>query len=193
MKRVVHVLILLLFFMACQTEYTPKPKGYPRIILPKKSYQTYQSDYCDFSFEYPKYAEVQRDSVYFDTIPEHPCWINIVFPEFAATIYLSYKDISEQSYDRLIEDAYKMTFKHTVKAEYIDQTEIRTANNVRGIMYDVGGNAASSVQFFISDSVEHYVRGALYFNMKPNVDSIEPVISFVKDDIEHIINTLKWK
>ena len=95
--------------------------------------------------------------------------------------------------EKLIEDAHRLTFKHTVKAEYIDELPISTANGVYGLFYDVGGNAASSIQFFLTDSTRYYIRCALYFNTESNADSLAPVIDFVKKDAWYMINSLKWK
>ena len=96
--------------------------------------------------------------------------------------------------DKLIKDSYKLTFKHTVKADYIDETIIRSENkNVSGILYDVGGNAASAVQFYVTDSTTHFLRGSLYFYAPPNADSIAPSVAYFRNDVIHLIETLKWK
>jgi gliding motility-associated lipoprotein GldD len=126
---------------------------------------------------------------------EHPCWFNIIYPEYKAKIYLSYTAISTSNpLDKLIKDSYKLTFKHTVKADYIDETPVSGKNkHVSGIMYDVGGNAASAVQFYITDSSQHFLRGSLYFYASPNADSIAPAVTYFRKDVEHIIETLQWK
>lgn len=96
--------------------------------------------------------------------------------------------------DKLIRDSYKLTFKHTVKADYIDETNVSGKNpHVNGILYDVGGNAASAVQFYITDSSRHFLRGSLYFYASPNADSIAPAVDYFRKDVEHLIETLKWK
>lgn len=191
--RTLRLCVIIIFF-SCNSEYTPRPKGYPRVVFPNKEYQSFSSEFCPFTFDYPKYAEISRDTIFLDTIPDNPCWLNINFPDFAGTIYLSYKPIDKKnSLEQLVEDAHKMTFKHTVKAESIEAQNINTPNNVYGLFYDVGGNAASSVQFFVTDSTQHCLRGALYFNTQTNADSLAPVIDFVKKDVVNLINTLKWK
>lgn len=190
------LLLILIFFLAgCgEDNYTPKPKGYFRIDLPEKQYQKYVSDVCPFSFEYPVYATIVMDTLFFGEKPENPCWMNIRFKNLGGTIYLSYKVINEDNtLGSLIEDAYKLTFKHTVKAEYIDESTISTPNNVSGIFYEVGGNAASNVQFYLTDSLNHFLRGALYFRSTPNEDSLAPVINFVKDDMLHLVDTFEWE
>lgn len=193
MKKI-SLLLLYSYFFSCNSEYTPKPKGYYKISFPQKEYRQYSSEICPFTFEYPKYAEINIDTIFLDTVPENPCWLNLEFPNFNGTIHISYKEINKNNtLNKLVEDAHQLAFKHTIKAEYIDERRIFTANNVYGLFYDVGGNTASSVQFFLTDSTSHFLRGALYFNTKANADSLAPVIDFVKKDVLYLINTLKWK
>lgn len=172
---------------------TPKPKGYHKIDFPEKSYKRYSPANCPFTFEYPAYARVERDSAYFDRKTPNPCWLNIAFPQFSGTIHISYKQIGkDDNLPTLVEDMHKLTFKHTVKADYIDEQSISGTGNVGGILYEVGGNAASSTQFFLTDSANHFIRGALYFSTTPNQDSMAPVIRFVKEDILHMVESFKW-
>ncbi len=190
------LLVSLILFSSCNETYTPKRNGYFRIDFPKERiFTTYDNAVCPFTFEYPTYGAIQKDSTDMKEMQEHPCWFNIIFPEYKSKIYLSYTAISASNpLDKLIKDSYKLTFKHTVKADYIDETPIHGDNkNVSGIMYDVGGNAASAVQFYITDSMHHFLRGSLYFYASPNADSIAPSVTYFKKDVEHIIKTLKWK
>lgn len=190
----IGLFFLAILFSACQNTFTPKPRGYYKIIFPEHEYKDYNPPACPFTFEYPVYAQVVKDTVFFDTIPENPCWMNIYFPEFNGTIFISYKEITKKNdLSKLIEDAHTLTYKHTVKANYIDEGRISTPNKVYGLYYQVGGNAASNLQFFLTDSVKHFIRGSLYFNNTPNSDSIAPVLNFVRQDVNHLISTMKWK
>lgn len=192
--RNIFLFFFLSFILACNEEYTPKPKGYFRISFPEHAYKLYNPDYCPFSFEYPVYANISRDTVFLDTVPENPCWMDVNFPDFNGSIFLSYKEINaEHNLAKLIEDAHSLTFKHTVKASGIDESVINSENHVYGLYYNIEGNAASNIQFFATDSVKHFIRGSLYFNNEPNSDSLGPVIHFVEKDIRHLIGTLKWK
>ena len=174
--------------------YTPKPRGYYRIDFPEKAYTKFDGADCPYSFEYPVYAKVIRDTAFFGARPDDPCWLNISMPEFAGMIHISYKDIKgENTLAKLLEDAHKLSYKHTVKADYIDETDINTPNNVHGLMYEIGGNAASNIQFYLTDSSKHFIRGALYFSTPPNADSLAPVVAFVKQDLIHLVNTMEWK
>lgn len=191
-----HCFITLFIATSCQENYTPKRNGYFRIEFPsERTFTTFDNTSCPFSFEYPAYGKIQKDSTDKDEMTNHPCWFNIIFPEYKSKIYLSYTAISASNpLDKLIKDSYKLTFKHTVKADYIDETPVIGKNkNVSGIMYDVGGNAASAVQFYITDSINHFLRGSLYFYASPNADSIAPAVTYFRNDVQHIIETLQWK
>lgn len=171
-------------------DYSPKPRGYFRIEFPEKAYQQYTQG-CPFTFIYPKYAVIEPDR----SPGAKPCWINVQFPQFNGTLHLSYDDItSKKMFDELSEDAHKLAFKHTVKATSIDEGVIHYANQkVYGIYYTIDGNAASSIQFYLTDSAKHYIRGALYFNTEPRLDSIQPVLTFVKKDVDTLIKSFRWK
>lgn len=177
----------MLFSMACRKHYSPKPRGYFRIDFPPKAYLSYRSS-CPFAFDYPKYATVQPDQSSFS----EPCWLNVEFPAFHAKIHLSYKKIAG-NLPELTEDARTFVYKHTIKADAIDEIPFANpARKVYGIFYDIRGNAASSVQFFLTDSTHHFVRGALYFSVTPNADSLAPVIRFIREDIVYLTNSFQW-
>ena len=192
--RYVFPFLLVLLLFGCQDDdYTPRPKGYFKIDLPEKSYQKFEPADCPFSFEHPNYTKVMHDTSFFDAKVENPCWMDVWFPGLGGKVHMSYKEIDEQNnLHKLIDDAYKLTFKHTLKAEYIDETPI-AGGDVYGMFYEVGGNAASQLQFYVTDSTEHFVRGSLYFNAIPNEDSLAPVIQFVKQDLLHLIETFEWE
>lgn len=178
---------------SCNSNYNPKRRGYFKIDLPRHQYRAFDQPGYPYTFEYPVYANVVQDSTFFEAKPENPYWINIAFPQFDAKIYISYKDIGGNTFDKLRDDAFKMTFKHTYKASSIDQTPIQTANGIGGIFFNVGGNAATAHQFFVTDTTRHFLRGALYFDAPPNEDSLKPVNDFLMEDMTHLINTFRWK
>ncbi len=182
---------LALSFAACSgNNYSPKPRGYYHIDLPKKAYQHFDNG-CSYTFDYPVYAVIQPDS----SRGTRPCWYNLSFTRFNGRLHLTYYDVSSKAeYEGLIEDARSFAFKHTVKANSIDQKLINYPDRkVYGIYYVIEGNTASSVQFFLTDSIKHYFRGALYFNERPQYDSIQPVVTFIRKDIDRMIETFKWK
>jgi gliding motility-associated lipoprotein GldD len=183
--------VLLLFLSACRENTpTPKPRGYFNIELPAKKYQAYAGD-CPFTFDYPVYAQMVPDR----DKNAQPCWNNLVFPQFNGRLHLTYHQIhSEKEFTRLVEYARELAFKHTIKANAIDQKLVNFPDRkVYGIYYAIDGNAASSVQFFLTDSAKNYFRAALYFNERPQYDSIEPVVNFIKKDVDVMINSFRWK
>ena len=189
------LLILAIFsFLSCREISVPKPKGYFRIDLPPKKYivfnETGQVNNLPLKFEYPVYGNIS------DKIADksEPGWFNIEFPAFKARIYLTYKDVGADL-EGLIEQTYTMNVKnHINKADAINEQLINdVGNRIFGILYDLKGNTASAVQFYVTDSVKHYLRGSLYFESEPNADSLAPVIDFFRKDVVHLIETLKWK
>lgn len=183
--------LLLLFITACQNnEYSPKPKGYFRIIYPEKKYREFKSS-APFTFDYPVYAKMEGENG--RSVERN--WYNMHFIQFNGFLHLTYYDVANKAeYDEMVEDARKLAFKHTIKATAIDQKLISYPDRkVYGIYYAIEGNTASSVQFFLTDSTKHYFRAALYFNERPQYDSIEPVLKFIKSDINKMIATFNWK
>jgi gliding motility-associated lipoprotein GldD len=192
------LLITTLLFSACSNnhDYSPKPRGYFRIVFPEKQYQQYDGPY-PFTFLYPTYATVTPDSSITrdKKLINMKYLLNMQFPQFNGTLHLSYESISSRKvFDELIEDAHSFAFKHTIKSTGIDQALIYYPDRkLFGIYYTINGNAASSAQFFLTDSTKNYIRGALYFNSEPRLDSIQPVLDFVKKDMNVMIKSFRWK
>ena len=211
MMRIGLVLILSILSFSCNSDFTQKPREYYRIDFPERQYQPFDQAGYPYSFEYPVYGKIGKDSTLFDENPDNPYWINIDFPEFNGRIYLSYKTIGGNSvykvktekgykdslvkntFEGLREEAFKMTYKHSLKASSIDDSSFITPNGISGVYFKVGGNAATANQFFLTDSSRHFIRGALYFDAAPNADSLAPVNRFLQEDLKHMINTFKWR
>jgi gliding motility-associated lipoprotein GldD len=190
------VLGVIITLAACRPEeYTPKRRGYSRIDTPlHHQYQIFAQEGFPYSFEYPTYANITKDTLIFEKTPDNPYWININFPGTGGTIYLSYKNInSQQNLEKLLEDAHFMSFYHTKKADYQNDFSFRNEFGVQGYLYEWGGDAASKYQFVATDSTHHFVRGALYFNCTPNADSLKPLNDFMRTDIQHLLKTIRWK
>lgn len=183
------ILLAALWLQSCDEVSTPKPRGYFRITMPEKTYQTFDPGNCPFTFSIPSYAAILRD-----TNPSaEPCWMNVEFTPFKGTVYLSYKAVNG-NLDSLIEDCRSLALKHIPKASGIEEAEINIQQNrVYGITYTIKGNAASPLQFWLTDSMNHFIRGSLYYYAVPNQDSIAPVQSFVKEDIERMLGSFRWK
>jgi gliding motility-associated lipoprotein GldD len=180
--------LIILLASSCKKNYTPRPRGYFRIDFPDRKYQKYRSDECPYTFEYPVYGIITK----FDKNNTEPCWINIEFPEYRGKIHLTYWELTN-NLDEHVEDVRTLAYKHIIKADDIKERLIMyPGKNVSGIFYDIEGNTASSVNFFITDSTSNFFSGSLYFNVRPNIDSLRPVINFFKDDIKHLIETFEW-
>ena len=188
MRTALFVLVVLLA-AGCTADHTPKPRGYFRIDFPEHAYRSFDRDF-PYSFEYPVYAQVVADS----TPMAEPYWINVVYPHFRAQLHISYKPVHDNLAGYL-EDSRTMVNKHIQKAHAITQQQyVDTARRVYGLTFAIKGtDAASPFQFYLTDSTSHFVRGALYFEVIPNNDSLEPVIAFLREDIEHMISTFRWK
>jgi gliding motility-associated lipoprotein GldD len=185
-----------LFFISCNSNYTVgKKKGYFRIDLPEKKYQVFDQPGYPYTFEYPVYANIIKDTTFFEDKPENPWWLNIDVPRLGARIYISYKEIgSRNKFDSLVNDAFKMAYKkHADISTGIVDSPMTTPNKVEGIYFSLAGNTATASQFFLTDSTKHFLRGALYFDATPNEDSLGIVNKFLQEDMKHLINTFRWK
>lgn len=206
------IVCCIIQFIGCNSTYTSKKRGYFDIELPKHKYVSFDTAGFPFSFEYPAYAAIIRDTTFFDSSPENPYWINVDFPGMNARIFLSYKliggnaiykikqpngiykdSIAVNQFDKMVNDAYNLTNKNEAVATSIKDSVFHTANNVTGVYFKVGGNAATARQFFLSDTTKNFLRGALYFDATPNADSLRPVLNFLEVDLDHLVKSFRWK
>ncbi|MDP4222472.1 MAG: gliding motility lipoprotein GldD [Bacteroidota bacterium] len=191
---VILMIMVLCMLWGCRKVPVPRPNGYFRISLPKKEYVPFSDksskSALPLTFEYPAYGSVSIPN----DIPSGQGWFNIEFPAYKAKIYLTYRPVKNDLGD-LIEQTYTMNVKnHITKADAIDENVINDPKNrIFGIFYDLKGNTASAVQFFVTDSTKNYLRGSLYFEAEPNADSLAPVINFFREDMMHLIETLRWQ
>ncbi len=185
--------VLLVFFFlltGCEQTYTPKPKGYNRLILPAHEY-TVLPDSLPYSFEISKAARILRDSSY---IAER-YWIDLFYPAITANIQITYKNLNQdqQFLIELVNDSYKLTAKHQIKAYAIEESVVKTPSGKTAVIAELEGEVPSQFQFFITDSTHNFIRGALYFRTSTKNDSLAPAIEYMKIDAMHLINTLQWK
>ena len=184
-------LVLACIIVSCDDSdnYLPKPRGYFRIDLPEKAY-TRVDTIEKYSFECPQYALVTPDPY----SPNEKNWINIEMPPFKGSIHLTHKPVNNNLSDYL-EDVHTMVTKHLQKANGVrDSLIVNDEHHVYGMFIEMDGKGvATPMQLYLTDSTRNFVRGALYFNFLPNNDSMQPVINFIREDIDHIINTFEWK
>ncbi|MBO4370109.1 MAG: gliding motility lipoprotein GldD [Paludibacteraceae bacterium] len=185
LNKIIGLSLAALVLTAC-SHPIPKPKGYFRIELKEKNYERYNEP-VPYSFEYAhNVSRVVRQN-------DNEDWFDIAYPLYNARIYCSYMPVKNNLYE-VIEDAREFVYKHTIKADAITEQPFENPDEqVYGILYEIKGNTASSIQFVLTDSTRHYLRGALYFNNKPNKDSLAPVIAYMKEDIVHLMETTQWK
>lgn len=193
LKENLTLLLFALLISGCTEKYTPKPKGYFRISFPEKEYRALDNNQVPYKFQIPVYSEVKQvggqEGGNYN--------INISIPQNKADIHITYKTINndggKQKLEYLLEDARTLAYKHTIKADAINEhIFINPGSNVYGTIYIIEGNVASPAQFFLTDSVQHFLRGSLYIRDVPNIDSLRPVIDFLKPDIIHLVETTSW-
>jgi len=196
MRGIILILIGLFIFASCEDQGlpTPKPRMYPRVKYPVKEFGAFKESYCQFSFSQPLYAKVKKEEYYFEGKPLDPCWFDLEIKALNTTIHCSYYPINKpKDFEDYVNDAFKLTGKHNVRAEYIDEILVDNQKGVTGILFELTGPVASPLQFFLTDSTSHFFRGSVYFNSEVNRDSILPVYDFVKEDVLEMIETFEWK
>lgn len=182
------LVLALVINIACKKEYTPKPRGYFRISFQEKNYKVLDSTALPYRFEIPAYSKIEPDN---DKFAE-PFWVNLKIPRHKAELHISYKKVGNNLL-KLTEDSRTLAYKHSIKADAIEErVYINPEKKIYGTIYLIDGNAASPVQFYLTDSVRHFLRGALYIREVPNIDSIRPVIDFLSPDIIRLIETTEW-
>lgn len=182
-------LLFIFLFSACGSDtLIPKPKGFMRLEFPEHQYVNFNGD-CPYVFDHPTYCEVEN----IGRTEEDYCYKNLQFPSFKATVYLTYKRL-EENVDVYIEDCHNLAYEHSIKASSIEhRTVMNDSARVYGLIYDIKGNAATPLQFYVTDSTTHFLRGALLFNVRPNYDSVYPALEFLKKDIDHFLGSVRWK
>lgn len=180
----------LLALLGCRPDYAPKPKGYNRIDLPAPKYQPLREDH-PYTFEYSAYSKILPDS----SRTALPHWINVYYPRFQANVQLTYRTIGQDPkvLNNLLEDARKLTIKHQIKAEAIEEAVLKTPKGLTASVAELSGEVPTKFQFYVTDSTRHFFRGALYFRTATANDSLAPVIDYIKKDIIHLLNTLEFK
>ncbi len=171
-------------------EYSPKPKGYPRLDLPATRYQPLTEPH-PYRFEYSAHARVRPDTFR----GAEPHWIFIDYPQFGANVQLTYKDVRNdpKRLAAFISDAHKLAAKHQIKAYSIQDLRLKTPRGYNASLTEIAGEVPSQLQFYTTDSTRHFLRGALYFQTATQNDSLAPVIDYLKKDIVHLLNTLEWR
>ena len=183
-------LLLIVSLTSCDSEeaydYYPKPISGHRIIFPEKVYKVFNGD-CNYAFDIPEYSNLVLDSV------KNTCNGNLILDQFNATLFLTYVKLDTNLMYN-IEYSRKLAYDHSIKADAIEEKVImNSSNKTYGVQYKIVGNSASNYQFYVTDSSDNFLRGALYFNTAPNYDSIKPTLNFIMEDVDHLIESIDWK
>lgn len=189
MNKNLVFLIVLLGLFGCEQNWLPKPPGYNRIDLPPHSYDNLLDGY-PYQLDFSKASQVEPDSFNL----QEKAWINLNYREFGAKVHLTYKRIDGEKVDfkKLSNDAFKLTAKHQIKAYGIEEGVLLTPNGYTAVVAELSGEVPTQFQFFVTDSTTHFLRGALYFNTAVKNDSLAPVIEYIKIDMTHLMNSLKF-
>lgn len=184
MLKSVFFFIVLALLASCGKEAVPKPAGELRLEYPKPSYKTFSSG-CGYSFEYSAYARVDA--------AKKPCWFYISYPGMKAKVFITYFPI-KTDFNLHVQEAERMVYEHTIRASSIDtQSFTYPEKKVYGNFYELKGQTASNIQFFVTDSTKHFVTANLYFNSRPKPDSLAPAVDYIKKDLKHMLDTFEWK
>jgi gliding motility-associated lipoprotein GldD len=195
-NRIIAFIVVLIFWLGCTSEvdYSPKPRSFPKLEFPEKTYQKFAEDYCPFTFDYPTYARIEKDTDYFDQKSKNECWFDIDIPQYNGKIHCSYYPIdTDTSFEKMMSDAFQLASEHNVKAESIDEYPLQKPNGVSGFVFDIDGPTASPFQFFLTDSTNHFMRGSMYIKAHSNPDSLRPIVEFMKIDALEMLNSFEWK
>lgn len=183
-KNLIFILVGFVLF-SCGKDAVPKPSGELRLEYPTPKYQKFSAP-CSFSFEYSDFARI-------DDAKKKPCWYYLNYPKMKGKVFITYYPI-KGDFDRHVKEAEKMVYEHTVKASSIDTKSFTyPEKRVFGNFYELKGQSASNLQFYVTDSTKHFVTAYLYFNSRPKPDSLAPAVDYVKKDLLHLIDTFEWK
>ena len=197
MKYLLYLLVAVIM-LGCTSDAVPlpKPRSYPRIDFPERAYERVSPTDCAFSFDKPVSATIEREELFFDEVPPDDCWFDLRFdPALNGAVHFSYYPIdSYETFERLRDEAFKLVGVHNERASDIEEIVIHHDEaRVHGIAFDIAGPAASPFQFFLTDSTDHFLRGALYFDAVVNPDSLRPVVAYAKEDIFRMVEGFGWE
>lgn len=175
-------------------DISPRPRAYPKVHYPERTIRSYAQEECPYTFSFPDYFDLRRDSTYFDAHIDNPCWFNLHADCFNADLHCTYTPFSNYTqFQQLVQDAFRLANEQNKRASYIEDFKISLPNGISGMAFNMEGPSASPFQFFLTDSIQHFFRGSLYFNARPQPDSLRPVTEFVREDLTGIIQSFQWK
>ncbi len=182
--KIVALIVLSFLIKSCKNDVLPKPNAFLKLEYPEAQYQKIVSN-CPFAFEISQESIVEiKDN----------CSLNITYLKQNAVIHITYRKV-DRNLEQILKEVEKLTYEHTSKADAIPlaDTYENELNKVYGKIINIEGDVASNIQFNATDSVKNVLYGSLYFNVKPNYDSIIPAINYIEKDIKNLMETIDWK
>lgn len=189
------ILFLMFIVVGCYSspEESPKPRMFPKQLFPSRTINQFHFKSCPISFEKPDYLLPSNDSASFDSKVNTDCWFDLSNKSLQASIHFSYFKVKDRNnFDQLVNDVYKMADEHNTKASFRKESIIDNGSNVHGLLFEIQGPVASPLQFYVTDSTNHFLRASLYFDTRVNPDSTKIIYDFIYEDISRIINTFNW-
>jgi gliding motility-associated lipoprotein GldD len=186
-RLILFTFVIAIAFVACKSEPPPpRPRAYPRIEFPDRSTVQYDTSACPFTFRYPGYAVINEK--------KEACWFDLYMPGFEARLHCSYVPVTkEKGFTDLVRDAFVIAGKINERANYMTESRVQNAHGAGGLILDWTGPAASPVHFYLSDTIHHFFKAALYFDARVQPDSLAPIVEFIKQDIDSLIATFEWR
>ena len=190
MRKIVYIIAIGLAFMSCGRVASPRPYGYYRITPPDTAYMPFEAQYPRYPYTF---SLSQNAVVRPRTDVTEPYWINLYYPSLDATIHCSYKPVNNNLRE-LTNDALEFVYRNASFASAIPERDYTHPEaRVYGVLFDLEGNTASSCQFFVTDSTNHFFRASVYCNCPPNADSLAPVYEYLRKDVIKMVETFEWK
>jgi len=181
--RILFSFFVVFILLSCGEDTVVKPSAALRLEYPEATYTRVEAP-CYYSFLKNRYATLQE---------ANNCGATLSYPTMNAEIFLTYQRVEDSNLTSLLYDAQKLAYSHNIKANSIpEQPFVNPENNTYGMLYSINGDAASQSQFYVTDSTNHFITGALYFKAKPNFDSIYPAVQYLRNDIRSLMETLEW-
>lgn len=192
--------VLFLLLMACGSDggsgsVGPKPRMYPKVDLPDHQFILLDKTLdCGFSFKRSVNSEVVERSRFFDQELENNCWFDLNYPTLNATVHFTYHPIHEnKDYASLTNESFRMAYEHSSIASSIQEFPVMKNGQEQGMVFKLKGPVASPYQFYLTDTIHHFLRGSLYFNSHPNPDSIAPLLRHLWVDMDTLIQSIHWE
>lgn len=185
-SNLILFILLVMISGGCEEKSSrPKPRGFLALNYPPAEYKNFQDD-CPFTFQVNQAIKERA-------IKKNSCNYQLIYPDKRARIYLTYKPVND-NLKKLLVDAQKIPTKHQIKADEISVDVYEDPKRrVFGNFYKVKGNAASQAQFYVTDSVDHFLSASLYFDAVPNYDSVYPASQYIIQDMKKMMESTKWR